>query len=957
MYVWFLLGSLAMGQVPSTQPSENPLSAARQAYQKGEYSLAEQQYRKDIQSSPSPAAVVGLSQTLRMTGRYAQAVDLLRSQAIEGQTTADLHRETAHALRDVGQYADALLQIEQADALQPDHAETILLRGQLLETLGRKDDALAVYTQMERILDTDDYQRDAPTLTALGRIMDRHAILTGRKASDQARNILHNYFQRAYQKVDPTYWQANLAAARFLLEKHNTAQALEEIKLARKSNPNLPTAHAGLGYADLQKYQFQSCLVNVNKALAINPNHPEALCLQAGCYMQWRKFDKAIPPLEKILAVNPNHIEALSLLAAAYMRQQKPVKAQTYADRVREINPNDATLPHTIGYWYMAGRQFDQAEIYLKEAAALAPKQADPLASLGELYMQTGQEEKARLTLQQAHDLDDYRMDVSHFLQIAKRLKNFAVKETEHFIIKVDPEHDRVLLEPMAAYLESIYPEVTGDYQFEPTVKTMIEVLPNQSEFSARIAGRAWVPTVGACTGRVIALTAPSQKRGLLGRHNWSQVLRHEFAHTVTLEMSRNRIPHWLTEACAVWQQKDKRAFKYIELLTDSVRRNRLVPVADLDWAFITPKYPNQRMLAYAQSEWILDYIIRQYGFAKLHKMLEAFADGLPQSEVFEKTLGLKENQFDTQFLAWAKQSVRKWGFDPSPPPNLTKAAQAVKQHPNSSDARARYAHALLLAKKNDRALKEAEQARRLYKPSPLAIKSPEENVLALRVLANVHFGAKRYDETIRLCRRIEEIDPTTTTAPGLLARCYLARKDWARAIESLELLQKRQPMDAYSYEKLAKLYTQLAQPQKALPNLIYLHRHTMDDPKYARQIAEIYRTLGQAQPALAFFREVTYIQPYDPGPYEAIATLHLREKQYDQARQAAENLTFLNPKDPKTWTYLATIRYRIGMAKNDLAELKQARADAIKAKQLNPKSPPAVLRFIDAAIQKRQNG
>lgn len=939
---------VALGQSAVTQPAEvKNLSAARQAYQKGQYSLAEEQYRRCMKESPSVEAVVGLAETLRMTGQYRQAVDLLQHDSELRETSAAWARAMAEALRDVGEYVQALDLARLADALEPNRAQTILLRGMLLETLGREDDAVAVYSQMDRILETDDYQRDAPTLAALGEIMDRHAILTGRKASDQARNILHNYFQQAYQKVDPAYWPANLAAGRFLLEKHHNQGAVEEFKLARKINPNLPVAHAGLGAVDLQAWRFAACLQQVNQALAINPNHDESLYLQAACYMQWRKYEKVIPPLEKILAVNPNHVEALSLLAAAYLRQRQPDKAKPYEDRVRQVNPRCATLPLTIGYWYMAGRQFDEAETYLKEAISLAPKQAGPLAALGELYMQTGEEELARRTLQQARDLDDYRQDVSNFLQVATRLKNFEVKETEHFIVKVDPKFDRVLLGQMAEYLESIHGEVTSDYNHQPRDKTIVEVLPTQPEFSARIAGRSWVPTVGACTGRVIALAAPSKTRGALGRHNWAQVLRHEFAHSVTLAASGNRIPHWLTEACAVRQQKDKRAFKYVRILTDAVRRNQMIPVKDIDWAFITPSYPGQRTLAYAQSEWMLDYIIRTKGFLILHKILDAFRDNQPQQDVFEKTLGMSETEFDEKFRDWAKQTVKEWGFDPTPPPNAGTAAQAAKKNPNDADAHARYALALFAAGKPAEARAEADKALNLSR----------DNVLALRVLANVHFRAKRYGETIQLCNRIEQLDPTTTTAPDLLARCYLARKDWARAIESLELLQNRQPMEAFSYEQLAKLYTQLGEPEKALPNLIYLHRHTMDDPKYARQIAETYRTMGQAEPALAFFREVTHIQPYDPGAYEAMAAMHLREKRYSLARAEAENLTLLSPDDAQAWAYLATIRYRIALANDDLAELKQARADALKAKGLDPKSPPAVLRFIDAAMKKRQNG
>ncbi len=947
------ISSIAPAQPAPTQPAEpagqGSLAAARQAYQKGEYSLAEEKFRQSMKDAPSVQAAVELARTLRMTGRYRQAVDGLQSDSEMWETSAAWCRATAEALRDVGEYAEALDLAQQADALEPDNAQTILLRGNLLETLGREDDAVAVYARMDRILENDEYQRHAATLTALGEIMDRYAILTGRKASDQARNILHNYFQQAYQNIDPDYWPANLAAGRFLLEKHQNRGAMEEFQLALKRNPNLPEAHAGLGAVDLQKWKFADCLQKVSRALAINPNCPQALCLQAACYMQWRKFDKATEPLEKVLAANPNHIEALSLLAAAYLRQNQPEKAKPFEERIRQINPHCAQLPLTVGYWYAAGRQFDEAKTYLDEAIALAPKQADPLAVLGELYMQIGEEEKAREVLQRARQLDDYRQDVGRYLQIATRLKHFEVKESEHFIVKVDPKFDRVLLGPMSAYLESIYDEVTSDYNYAPAEKTIIEVLPNQAEFSARIAGASWVPTVGACTGRVIALAAPSKTRGALGRHNWAQVLRHEFAHTVTLAASGNRIPHWLTEACAVWQQKDKRAFKYVRILTDAVQQNKLIPVKDIDWAFVTPAYPGQRVLAYAQSEWMLDYVICTKGFAALHKMLEAFGDNQPQRDVFQKTLGVSEAEFDKQFRAWAKQAVKEWGFDPAPPINVAACLQESKKHPDSADAYARYAFALLHAGQAGQARQQADKALELSK----------DNVLALRVLANLHFRAKRYDDVIPLCQRIEKLDPATTTAPELLARCYLAQKDWARAIDALELLQKRQPMDAFSYAQLAKLYTQLGQPEKALPNLIYLHRHTMNDPKYARQIAETYRSMGQAESALAFYREVTYTQPYDPGAYEAMAALHLREKNYDLARAEAENLTLLSPDDAHAWAYLATIRYRVALAKNDLAELQQARAEALKAKELDPasKNSATVLRFIDAAIQKRQNG
>ncbi len=913
---------------PTTKPTTRPakktktLEQSHKAYMAGKYPEAAEGYRGLLNDeSKQVAAAIGLADVLKITGKYSEAIETLQGVADKGKQNPAWYPAIIDALTYVGKYTEALqycdagLKLPAADCAIT--AELIYLRGRLLETFGRDEEARENYRKVETIIDAGKYRKNAAALVAIGKILDRYAVLSGRKASDQAPNILHNYFQEAYLKVAPDYWPANVAAAKLLLEKHNARAAVQELRLAMKLNPKIPDVYAGLGVAELHRWRFKKCLANANKALRINPHHASSLYLKAVCYMQWRKFHKVPPLLEKILETNPNSIEALSLLAAAHIRMFEPEKATPFIERVGKIDPNCEDLPLTIGVWLVSGRQFAEAEAYLKRAVELAPKKAGPIAALGTMYMQTGQEVEARKALETAHKLDDFRKDVAHYLTVAKALEKFAVKETEHFIVKVDKEHDLVLLDQVSDYMESIYPEVTGDYGFEPTQKTIVEILPFQKDFSARISGRAWLPTVGACTGRVIAITAPNRTRGVLGLHNWAQVLRHEFAHTVTLGATNNRIPHWFTEACAVWQQKDKRAFHYMKTLADATHKKRLFPVNKIDWGFITPKKRGDRKLAYAQSEWMMDYIIRTYGFETIPKMLQAFAEGKTQKQVFKEVVGVSEKQFDKDFRKWAAATVKKWGIE----------------NPDETKPKGGVLGGIFGGKK---------------KPNPAKVAAKKAKEL---------LGKRKFKQARGQAAKALKTDPKNQTALRVLSQCYLHDKRWADAIAAMETLRDAHPFDSFSYSHLAKIYVQLGQPEKALPNLIYLHRHTMNDPKYARQIAETYRSLKQYDSAAKYFREVIYINPYETSATEALAGIYLKMKKYDQARAAAKNLTLLEDDSARSWNYLAMVRYRIALATKNIDELHQAREDAEKAQKLDPKGRAIqILQYIDAAIKKMQN-
>ncbi len=229
-----------------------------------------------------------------------------------------------------------------------------------------------------------------------------------------------------------------------------------------------------------------------------------------------------------------------------------------------------------------------------------------------------------------------------------------------------DAKQDPIIPEYFSDYLESVYPQVCGAFNYEPKVKTMIEVFPTHDAFSVRTTGSPWIATVGASTGRVIALVSPRKGAMTLGTFNFTQVLRHEFTHTVTLGATENRIPLWFTEGLAVQEEHTPVRWEWVPMLYRAVTHNEMFDLDSLTWAFVRPRRPIDRQLAYAESSWICQYIEETYGHGAILRMIAEFRAGRTQDEVFTNALKMDQGTFFSGFRAWCEGQVSSWGYDPA---------------------------------------------------------------------------------------------------------------------------------------------------------------------------------------------------------------------------------------------------------------------------------------------------
>src|SRR5213078_4460660 len=65
------------------------------------------------------------------------------------------------------------------------------------------------------------------------------------------------------------------------------------------------------------------------------------------------------------------------------------------------------------------------------------------------------------------------------------------------------------------------------------------------------------IGALGVCFGQVVVFDSPKARPP--GEFSWQETLWHELTHVITLQMSNNRVPRWLTEGISVWEEAQAR--------------------------------------------------------------------------------------------------------------------------------------------------------------------------------------------------------------------------------------------------------------------------------------------------------------------------------------------------------------------------------------------------------------
>lgn len=363
-------------------------------------------------------------------------------------------------------------------------------------------------------------------------------------------------------------------------------------------------------------------------------------------------YAAATDRLRRALAEEPeNEVLRSNLRAVLRNWAVAEVNAGRYAsaiDRAEEALElaEDAGVIGILGVAQARLGEWEKAREVLERALTLGAEDPASLFALGTAYRQLGRLEPAVEMLQRARDAGARGTDFEETLTKLQRELDaewgFAELTSPHFQIGFEEGENHGAARLVLAGLEEAYFHVGLKLGFYPTSRTPVVLYPEE-EFHDVTQVPSW--TGGVFDGRIkLPVRGLVQDSPLLDR-----TLRHEFAHVVVSQLSRNRAPVWLSEGVAIWAEESADGERE-EWARETISGRHLLALGELDLPFT--RLPTNRVpTAYAQSYLAVRSILAGAGAVHLRELLETLGEGRTLEETFESVLSRRVADFEADLI------------------------------------------------------------------------------------------------------------------------------------------------------------------------------------------------------------------------------------------------------------------------------------------------------------------
>jgi tetratricopeptide (TPR) repeat protein len=884
---------LALSVMPADAPS---FDQARQFLQSGKYAEALEAYDA-IEAGLKPEdhadrvrAALGRADALASTGKRAEAIAALTRRVDDPESSPDLLARIAELELARGHWDEADAASRKALESDPDSLPGRFVAARLKELRGQRAPEDWKWFVDHYNLNRGAIEQDAEALLLVGQAAERYYWLSarGEELAEGLNDVINDLYEGAI-KADPKCWQAAWLQGRLFLSGYREGDARKELSRALLLNPSASEVIVTLGRADLQGYKLADGRRKADEALEINPESAAAYILLADLNISDERFSDALEAARKAVALNPKDEEALARLAAAKRLLVDPAGEAEAEAVARAVNPKPATFYAALGERLADRRKYTSAERAFQKAIEADPERADARIGLGMLYMQVGREAEARDLFTAAFAADPFNVRADNMIKVLKHLAGYTPIESAHYSVLVLKDQDALLGKYMSKFLESAHGDLTKRFGFSPPGLTQIEILKDHQWFSGRTTGLPFIPTVGACTGKVVALASPKSTRK---PYNWSRVLVHEVTHVITLQQTDFNIPHWFTEALAVESEGTPRPQPWNKLLLERVpSRTKLLNLDTINLGFIRPEEPDQRQLAYCQAQLYAQYMVKRFGEDALTKMLEAYHRGLTTDRAVTECFGVDKVDFEKGYLAFLDDVVKsiRTRVDDEPKVTFSQLQQQLAAKPEDPDLNARMAYEHFARRDYREARPFADRALKLKPNHPLA------SYVKARLLQSIGDT----DAALSVLEPALDRDRPNERVVDLLAELVMkaGRLDEAEAL--YELARRDDPHHSKWIAGLARVHLRQGNKDKLLADLAMLAANDSDDLDVRRTLAEQHLARDEFDQAARWATECLYIDVYDPTIHVTLADALAGRGEHDEAIDEYQTALTLTPRKP----------------------------------------------------------
>ena len=714
-----------------------------------------------------------------------------------------------------GRYADAEALLAPIAGAAPGSAAGLEF-GRLLATLGRADEAARF---LEAVI--------VAGMNTPDPLLQYYGGLAARAAGGFRRA---NMFFRGAARSLPDDPAIHTAWGDLFLEKYNYADAQQSYNDALATDGEWAPALVGMaqvvanggvlapaggepGGAPLTPSAV------AQRALAVDPANAEAHLLIAGIELADQNHDAARAAIDAVLETNPNHLEARALVGAIAWLEDRRDDFDAEVAEILSINPVYADAYRIAGHHVARAYRFPEAVTLVRRALELDPDHTRALADLGMHLLRTGDEAGARTALERAFEADPYDVVTFNLLELLDQLDGFETFEEGDLIVRLHPDEAPAMKDYVIETAQQALDELSAMYNMTPETPILVELFPRHDDFAVRTLGLpGMVGALGACFGRVVTMDSPRASPS--GAFHWVSTLWHEMAHVVTLQMSDQRLPRWLSEGISSFEERRKHPAwdrdQLLEFLT-AVNGDGVRTIRELDSAFTQGGLG----LAYYHASLVVQHIVDAHGDAALQTIVRAYAEGVDTEGALARVGldfdSLQEN-FDADIEARFGDLRRVLNEAPSLPPGegedrLALLRALAEEHPDSFQAQMALGAAARAAGEIDEARAAFERAAELF-PFATTLQSPRGQLALL---------AEESEDLQRAMRELElllEHDESSPEAARMLASHAEAAGDDRRLRLAYERLIEIDPFDPIPHQVLGRIAKEDERTDDALREL-----------------------------------------------------------------------------------------------------------------------------------------
>lgn len=305
--------------------------------------------------------------------------------------------------------------------------------------------------------------------------------------------------------------------------------------------------------------------------------------------------------------------------------------------------------------------QFDQAVEAIAAREAVDPLDPDTLYLRSRALFLSGEYAEALEYIDQALMLrEDAPRHMHHHRALvaatAEEVAGYVHHTTAagHFVISYQPGQDEVLIPLAEETLEAAYREIGADFGYFPPDPVRVELYPRTRSLanvsSLSVEAIETSGTIALCKYNRLMVTSP---RSLVRGYGWRDTISHEYVHLVIQRLTGTRVPIWLHEGLAKYEESRWRGERRDlppsnqDLLARRLEEDNLITFEQMHPSMALLPSQEDTGTAFAEVYTVIEFLVQEHGVEGLRALVWAIRDGQEVEEAVQTVTGTRFSVFE----------------------------------------------------------------------------------------------------------------------------------------------------------------------------------------------------------------------------------------------------------------------------------------------------------------------